>query len=74
MDRRKQLLESIPERESFLQRAFDFQEAELAAARAKHAEKARTGNRKAIESLEEVKAPAKTVRWPKGKRLGGYEA
>ena len=40
---------------SFIQRGFDYQEAELAAARAKHSEKARTGNRKAIEALEEVK-------------------
>ncbi len=55
LGRKKSLLDSLPERESFIQRGFDFQEAELAAARAKHAEKARTGNRKAIEALEEVK-------------------
>ena len=55
LERKKTLLESLPEREGFTQRGFDFQEAELAAARAKHAEKARTGNRKAIEVLEDVK-------------------
>jgi len=55
LERKKTLLESLPEREGFIQRGFDFQEAELAAARAKHAEKARTGNRKAIEALEDVK-------------------
>jgi len=55
LGRKKALLDSLPERESFIQRGFDFQEAELAAARAKHAEKARTGSKKAIEALEEVK-------------------
>jgi len=38
-----------------MQRGFDCQEAELAMARARHTEKAQTGNRKAIEALEEVK-------------------
>jgi hypothetical protein len=65
LERKQRLLERLPERESFLQRGFDYQEAELAAARAKHSEKARTGlaacghaqagNRKAVEALEEVK-------------------
>jgi len=61
LGRKKALLESLPERESFIQRGFDFQEAELAAARAKHAEKARTGNRKAVEALEEVKHQQKQL-------------
>jgi hypothetical protein len=61
MDRKKQLLENMPEREGFLQRAFDYQEAELAVARAKHAEKARIGNRKAMEALEEVKRHQKEL-------------
>jgi superfamily II DNA/RNA helicase/transcriptional regulator with XRE-family HTH domain len=55
LERKKQVVESIPERESFIRRGFDYQEAELAAARTKHSEKARKGNRKAIEALEEVK-------------------
>jgi len=55
LDRRQSLLDSLPEREGFMQRGFDYQEAELALARARHAEKARTGNRKAAEALEEVK-------------------
>ena len=55
LEYKKRLLESLPERENFIRRGFDYQEAELAAARAKHSEKARTGNRKAIEALEEVK-------------------
>jgi hypothetical protein len=55
IDRRHGLLDSLPERENFLQRGFDCQEAELALARARHGEKARTGNRKAGEALEDVK-------------------
>lgn len=50
------LLEVLPERKGFINRGFDFQEAELASIRAKHAEKARAGNRKAAEALEHVKA------------------
>jgi len=61
LERGKQLLESMSEREAFLQRAFDFQEAELAIARAKHAERARSGNRKAMEALEEVKKQQKQL-------------
>jgi hypothetical protein len=55
LERKKRLLETLPERESFIRRGYDYQEAELATARAKHADKARTGNRKAMEALEEVK-------------------
>ena len=55
LEHRRQLLAHLPDREAFTIRSFDFQEAELAAARAKHAEKARLGNRKAQEALEEVK-------------------
>lgn len=55
LERIRGLAASIPEREGFIRRGFDYQEAELAAARAKHSDKARKGNRKAIESLEEVK-------------------
>jgi len=61
LERKRRLLESMPEREGLLQRAFDFQEAELAIARAKHGERARAGNRKAIEALEEVKKQQKQL-------------
>jgi len=53
--RKQQLIESLPEKESFIKRGFDYQEAELAGARAKHSDKARSGNRKAMEALEVVK-------------------
>jgi SNF2 family DNA or RNA helicase len=55
LDRKKALADSVPEREGFIRRGFDYQETELAAARAKHSDKARSGNRKAMEALEEVK-------------------
>ena len=53
--RKQALADSGPQRERFVRRGFNYQEAELATARAKHAEKARSGNRKAIEALEDVK-------------------
>jgi hypothetical protein len=55
LERKQRLLESLPEQEGFIRRGFDYREAELAAARARHSEKARMGHRKAIEALEEVK-------------------
>ena len=55
LEGKRRCLESLPEREEFIRRGFDYQEMELAAARTKHTEKARSGNRKAIEALEEVK-------------------
>jgi hypothetical protein len=52
---RQGLLASLPDRESFLRRGFDYQDAELAARRAKLAEKARTGDSRAKGELTEVK-------------------
>ncbi len=53
--KRTRMLETLPERERFIRRGFDYQEAELAMARAKQAEKARAGKRKAVEALDEIK-------------------
>jgi len=55
LERKRSLLESLPERESFIQRGFDYQEMELAVARARHSEKARAGNRKSIEALDDIR-------------------
>lgn len=55
LDRKKSLSDSLSEREGFIRRGFDYQETELAAARSKHSDKARSGNRKAMEALDEVK-------------------
>ena len=59
--RKNNLLREIPERELFIRRGFDYQEADLATARIKHNEKARTGNRKAIKALEDVKRQQKLL-------------
>ena len=55
LDRRNELLNSMVERESFIKRGFDYREAELATARAKHSEKARAGNVKAQTALNDIK-------------------
>lgn len=55
LERRDSLLRVLPEREQFIQRGFDFREAELAAARLKLSEKARTGNTAAAKALKEIK-------------------
>lgn len=54
-ERKNVLAASIPEREEYIGRGFDFQEAELVAMRSRHSEKARNGNRAAIEALEDIK-------------------
>ena len=46
---------SLPEKEDFLRRGYDYQEAELAAARAKQTEKARAGNIRAKGELTRIK-------------------
>ena len=55
VESRSRLLNTLGERETFIQRGFDFQEAELAAARAKLSEKAREGNKAAAQHLSEIK-------------------
>src|SRR5262249_22268556 len=55
LKRRQALLSTLAERQSFVERGFDFQEAELAAARAKQAEKARAGNAAAQKELARIK-------------------
>lgn len=53
--KRRPLLQSIPEREDFLRRGFDFQDGELAAARAAITDKARRGDPRARAELERIK-------------------
>ncbi|HID21638.1 MAG TPA: DUF3883 domain-containing protein, partial [Planctomycetaceae bacterium] len=55
VQRREALASTLAERERFVLRGFDFQEAELAAARAKQAEKARAGNLAAQKELARIK-------------------
>jgi len=55
-DRRRQaLLGTLPEREDFVRRGYDYQDAELAAARARLVEKARTGDPRASGELTRIK-------------------
>lgn len=53
--KRLPLLQSIPEREDFLRRGFDYQDGELAAARAGITDKARRGDPRARAELERIK-------------------
>ncbi len=53
--KRNALAASLPERENFLRRGFDYQDAELAARRAKLTEKARTGDLRAKGELTQIK-------------------
>lgn len=53
---REKRIASLPERESFVRRGYDFQEAELANARSKMAQKARGGNKGAATELTHIKA------------------
>jgi superfamily II DNA or RNA helicase/DNA-binding XRE family transcriptional regulator len=55
VEHRSRLLKTLEERETFVSRGFDFQEAELAVARAKLSQKAREGNKAAARHLSEIK-------------------
>lgn len=51
----------LTETEEYLQRAFDYQESELAAARKRFTEKARDGNRAAHAELDRIKAQQRSL-------------
>lgn len=61
LERRQHLLGTLPEREQFIQRGFNFQETELAAARVKQSDKARTGNSAATKVLKEIKEQQRSL-------------
>lgn len=58
---RMKATQRLAETQEYLQRAFDYQESELAAARKRYTEKAREGNRAAAAELERIKAQQKTL-------------
>ena len=62
VERRSLMVAALPERESFVARGFDFQEAELAAARAKLSPKARTGNKGAAAELSRIRDQQRGLR------------
>jgi len=55
VEHRSSLLTTLDERETFIRRGFDFQEAELAVARVKLAQKAREGNKAAAQHFAEIR-------------------
>jgi superfamily II DNA or RNA helicase/DNA-binding XRE family transcriptional regulator len=58
---RQALLATLPDREQYIRRGFDFQEAELAAARIKQSEKSRTGNAAAAKALSDIKLQQRSL-------------
>jgi len=56
VQRRDEMLATLAQREGFVRRGFDYQEAELAAARAKQSQKARAGKKGAQTELNRIKA------------------
>ncbi len=61
IERREALLAALPDREQFVQRGFDFQEAELANSRLRLSEKARGGNAAAAKALKDVKEQQRSL-------------
>jgi len=61
VEHRNKLLETLLEREAFIARGFDFQESELATARAKMSQKARGGSRAAATELARIKERQKEL-------------
>jgi len=62
VERREAMMEALPEREMFVRRGFDYQEAELAAARAKLTPKAHSGNKGAAAELSRIKNQQRDLR------------
>lgn len=61
VEHRTRLLEALPEQETLVMRGFDYEEAELAAARAKLAPKARAGNSGALAELSRIKSQQREI-------------
>jgi SNF2 family DNA or RNA helicase len=61
LERRESLLATLPEREQFVQRGFNFQETELATARVRQSERARSGNSAATKALKEIKEQQRSL-------------
>ena len=59
--KRQAIQASLPERLDFLRRGYDYQDAELAAARSKLTEKARDGDARAKGELTKIKARQKSL-------------
>ena len=71
---RQRRLDDLAARLAFVKRGFDFQEAELAAARSRLAQAARAGDRRASEELAKVKARQRNLTVARSRRLAGLQA
>lgn len=69
VEHRSKILETLLERESFIKRGFDYQEAELATARSKISPKARTGNQGAVLELARIKKQQRELAFRREKAL-----
>ncbi len=61
VEKRATLLATMPDREQFVRRGFDFHESELAAARVLQGEKARAGNAAAAKALADIKEQQRSL-------------
>lgn len=61
IERTKTAMVALPEQERFIARGFDHQEVELATARARHSDKARQGNRRALKALDDIRQQQRTL-------------
>jgi Domain of unknown function (DUF3883) len=68
-EHRQALRQNLPEREAFIENGFTYQAAELAQARARQTEKARTGDARARGELTRIKARQKSLQARKDESL-----
>ncbi len=71
---RQRLLDDLPARLEFVSRGFDFQAAELAAARARFTERSRSGDPSAKGELSKIKRRQRSLASVRGRRLGELQS
>lgn len=69
VESRSRLLNTLGERETFVKRGFDFQEAELAVARARLSQKSHDGNKAAAQHLSEIKEQQRALSYRRDRAL-----
>ena len=71
---RQRRLDGLPERLAFIGRGFDFQAAELTAARSRLTDVARTGDRRALDELARVKGRQRSLTAARNRRVADVQA
>ena len=71
---RRRRLDDLPSRLAFVNRGFDFQAAELTAARSRLTDVARTGDRHAVEELARVKERQRSLTAVRSRRVADVQA